>query len=145
MGVLKSTGKILGVFVNIRADQWFGFSDHKRNTKYITTRAKELFSVEQANRTEEFEEAMRRLNISDEQLQSTDRYYSKLVYLFVTMATILLAYAFYQIFIYKSLLSTIMVFSLSLYSLVFAFRYHFWRFQLRSRKLGCSFRDWLNS
>ena len=145
MGILKSTGKIFGVFVNIRADQWFGFRHHKQNVKYITTRAKELFSVEQANRTEEFEEAMRRLKITDEQLEDTDRYYSKLVYLFVLMAIILLVYAFYQIFIYKSLLSTIMVFSLSIYSLVHAFRYHFWRFQLRSKKLGCSLQDWLNS
>lgn len=145
MGVLKSTGKILGVFINVRVDKWIGLSDHIQNTKYIAGRAKELFSPEEANRTETFEDAMQRLNVSEEQLDSTDKYFTFLLRMYVFIALLILAYSFYQMIIVKSVLSTIMTFSLVLYALANSFRYHFWRFQIRYRKLGCSFRDWLNS
>lgn len=145
MGVLKSTGKILGVFINVRVDQWIGLSDHIQNTKYIASQAKNLFSPEEASRTESFEDAMVRLNITEEQLESSDKYFTFLIRLYIFMALLITAYSLYQMLIVKSALSTIMTFSLVLYALANSFRYHFWRFQIRSRKLGCSFRDWLNN
>jgi len=38
-----------------------------------------------------------------------------------------------------------MVVALTLYVLTQAFRYHFWLFQLRNRKLGCTLSEWWNA
>ena len=145
MGVIKSTRKILGIFINLRVDQWFGLKDHLYNIRFITGRARELFTPKEADRSETFEDAMDRLDISQTELDATDKYYSSLIYLFIFIAVAIALYSLYQALVLKSILSTIMTFSLVLFALANAFRYHFWRFQIRSKKLGCSFRDWLES
>ena len=54
------------------------------------------------------------------------------------------AYAMYQM-LYGGVLSVILSLVLSFVSLALAFRYHFWHFQIKHRKLGCSFQEWFRT
>jgi intracellular multiplication protein IcmV len=56
----------------------------------------------------------------------------------------IVGYALYTAF-KGSMTTSLISFCLALYALTQAFRFHFWLFQLRNRKLGCSIKEWMNS
>ena len=56
-------------------------------------------------------------------------------------ACLIFVYAGYQFF-YGSIKAFIVSLVVMLIALVLAFRYHFWYFQIKQRKLGCTFNEW---
>lgn len=58
-----------------------------------------------------------------------------------SFAIILLVYMFYQLAT-ASYLAVLVSFVLVLVAGALAFRYHFWYFQIKNRKLGCSLKEW---
>ena len=59
----------------------------------------------------------------------------------VARAAIFLYFLYLSVFRHN-LMGACMTFSLTLYGLSQAMRYHFWYFQIQSRKLGCTFQEW---
>ena len=144
MGVIRSTGKVAGKVVNVRVDKWIGVEYISETFKNITHSAKGLFKAPIAEHSESYDEAVERLKITDVDLYQRKREftYMMILYLFVAVA----------VFIYGVIISiggNFMGFCMSLgvtvYALCHAFKYHFWIFQIKQKKLGCSLQDWLNS
>lgn len=63
--------------------------------------------------------------------------------LFGALFIILLVYTLYLI-LKSHLMSAILSGALSLVFLAKFFKFHFWTFQIHSKKLGCSFNEWIN-
>ncbi|PJD92568.1 MAG: type IV secretion protein IcmV [Legionella sp.] len=93
---------------------------------------------------ETFEYAAAKYNLDEEALKAKAKGLQRLSYSLVVMALFLFFYAVYQLF-NGSLRGVLISFVEVGIALVLAFRYHFWSFQIKSRKLGCGIKEWWNS
>lgn len=144
MGILKWTGKAFTSVVNIRVDHWLGANYLKKSLGQTISSAKDLCTPEQSQHLETFEESLKRLNISEAELKAKEANFIRLFAIHLFLAFIIFAYAIF-LFANKNLSGGIMALALVAYPLSIAFRFHFWLFQIRKRKLGCSIKEWWES
>lgn len=119
-------------------------SDYDRmaqSSEFIKTALKRLFVPQHAKRKESFTEAMQRLNITETQVQNKQRAFKRLAMIMLSVALLILGYSFFRI-IQGHWHAVIFSLVLMMIVLVLAFRYHFWFFQLKQRKLGCTLEEW---
>lgn len=130
---------VVGRVFNVRS--WMDFDRMKSFTLYLTSGFRQMFVPQEREVEETFEEAMARLNLSEQDLQSKQTALYRLCLLMCGAALLVFAYAVYHLF-YGGYRATIISLAIMLIALALAFRYHFWYFQIRERKLGCTFREW---
>ncbi len=141
MGFFKKVG---GRVVDVRVDKWMSW-DYLGDT---ADRFKILFLdiviPKKASTSETFEEAMQRLDLTEQDLAERQKEWTRLCYFFLVLTLLVVIYALYTAF-KGSMTSSLISFCLALYTLTQAFRWHFWLFQVKNRKLGCSIKEWMNS
>lgn len=131
--------KLLGRILNVK--MWFDWDRMKWYTLYLLNGFKKLFVPEKDIETESFDEATNKLDINDASLLAKQNALFRLSILMLIVAFGILGYAGYQLFYgsFKAMLVSLVV---TFIALTLAFRYHFWYFQIKSRKLGCTFDEW---
>lgn len=144
MGILKIGGKIFTTVINIRADKWLGASYLKQSIGHTVSFAKALFIPKKADRKESFEESLARLNLSEAQLKTKESEFLRLFAFHLLLAFVTFCYCVF-LFYKKNWGGGCTTLCLSLYPLAVAFRFHFWLFQLKNRRLGCTIQEWWNS
>lgn len=127
-------------FFNPRS--WLGYDQLKSNTQLVWSVIKDLITPAKADITETFEEAMHRLNVTEADLNNKAQVFFSYAILFVLFAAISLLFGCYYLFHHKALLGCLLSLAVTALFLSQAFRYHFWYFQIKHRKLGCSFEEW---
>lgn len=133
-------GRALRKRINPRA--WSDFDRLKRGQAFIFDLASRLFVIQgKVNETESFEDAQSKLGLTDAQLLSRQKSLFRLTMMMLSIAAIVFIYSAYHLFKarYSSALLSLAV---SLIAVSLAFRYHFWYFQIKQRKLGCSLIEW---
>lgn len=143
MGMFKSSKKTASRLVDVRVDKWVSLdylSETADNFKVIL-----LDSVipKKATYSETFEEAMNRLELTEADLVQRQKEFSQLFYFFISLSIVIMSYGLFLAFT-STMVAALIAFCLSIYTLAQAFRFHFWLFQLKHRKLGCSIKEWLN-
>ena len=140
----KKPGRVKRVaktFVDV--PNWMGASWINDQWSIISKTFKNIYLPSaQSQYKETFEAAMLRLHLSEKDLQNRVHEFSRLFYFCAALALLAFSYAVYLLFdgsIRACFVSLAITFMLSAQ----AFRYHFWRFQILSRRLGCTFSDWL--
>jgi intracellular multiplication protein IcmV len=123
---------------------WVGFENIKTSTRSVVGLAKSVFIPRQSERSETFEEAMQRLNLTEKSLKKQIQQYNLFVFCFILMAIGVLCYALYLVFL-GSLAAFLLAMVVCCLILAQAFRFHFWVFQMKQRRLGCSLREWYDS
>lgn len=126
--------------LNVR--YWFDWDRVKAATSYIVQGVKNMFIPKKSSETQSFEDAKTNLEINDESLLQKQQALLRLSYLMVIIACAIFIYAFYQLF-WGSFKATLISLVVTLIALSLAFRYNFWHYQIKSRKLGCSFNEWV--
>ena len=101
-----------------------------------------LISKKIRPRKETFEQAIQRANLSEDDLKKLSRRFIHQVYLYLGATFFGFIYAFYLLF-NVNIVSGLLVIMLALYLIIKAYRAHFWYFEIKNRKLGCGFREWL--
>ena len=151
MGFLSGSKKVAGQVFNFRVQDWFGYKNHKGNLQYLTTTAKDLFSSttesqaeSETTKAETFEEAMTRLNITEEDLNLRKQEFFRLFVIFLAIAGVLFAYTMFITVRYASFYGFILGIAVTSLSLAQGFKYHFWLTQITKRKLGLTLKEWLN-
>jgi len=144
MGILKFSGKIFTSVINIRVDKWIGASYLKQTVGHTFNFAKSLFIPKKANRSESFDESLTRLNLSEEQLKAKENEFLRLFAFHLLLAFLTFCYCVY-LFYKNNWSGGCTTLCLSLYPLAVAFRFHFWLFQIKNRKLGCTIQEWWNN
>lgn len=139
MGFFSRTGKILKPLVNF--PKWMGLKRIKEDASFIKTVAKQMVTPQKATRTETFDEALKRLDLSEAQLVERYQALRRIFFIYVLIALPILAYALY-LYSEGSWHGQLLITVVLLMVVAQAFRYNFWMFQLRQRRLGCSFREW---
>jgi len=134
------TGKLFSRIFNVR--QWSDWDRSQSTASYLWERLTLLFVVkDKKENAESFEAAKRRLNISDKQLEERKKSLYLLAWIMAILALAIFIYAIYQLFFgtYQAALISAV---LSFVALGLFFRYHFWYFQIKNKKLGCTFSEW---
>lgn len=132
-------GTVLSRMINIRA--WADWDRTRSFTTYLVDGFKRFFVPQNPAVEESFDEAMVRLNISDQDLKIKKKSLFRLSVLMLVVAAVIFLYLAYQL-IFGSFKAAIVSFIVLLIALVLAFRYHFWYFQIKNRKLGCTVQEW---
>ncbi|MGC1182142.1 type IVB secretion system protein IcmV [Legionella sp.] len=132
--------KLIGSILNVRA--WFDWERIKYFTLYLSNGFQRLFIPQGNKKTESFNEAVTKLNIDDESLLAKQNALFRLSMVMMVVACLILGYSGYQLF-YGSFKAFIVSLIVTLIALTLAFRYHFWYYQIKHRKLGCTFDEWL--
>ncbi len=129
-------------FVDIK--RWLNYDEVKGGLKTTVDLFNKFFSSRREPACREtYEESIARLNLNEMQLLNRKKVllYSSLIYFFV--AIVFFLYSCHQL-ISKHLFSGFMGLILVFFLAILAYREHFWYMQIRKKKLGCSFYDWLD-
>lgn len=120
---------------------WLGLGSLKANHSAIASSFSQLFKKPTAAYQENFDEAMERLKLTDKDIADRMTVYKRYALIFVLIGFAIFFYAFHFLFMGK-ILSWLLGIAASGISFSQAFKYHFWSFQLRQRRLGASFSEW---
>ena len=142
MKIINGIKKVAKPFVDVPA--WAGYDQLKASAKSISTSMKDLFVPKKSDKKETFEEAMQRLNLTEADLIARQKEFKRLIIIFSILGFIVLGYTFYLIWD-RAFWGGLASFGLTVLVFSYSFRYHFWLFQIRQRKLGCTLREWLDS
>ena len=144
MGVLRWGQTAFTSIINVRVDHWLGVRNIKNHTVSLINSIGSSFHIDNAEQIESFDDAMYRLNISPADLQARKNDFSRLFIGHFLVGIIVVCYALF-LFTVGNWGGGLMALVLSLYPITLAFRFHFWLFQIKQKKLGCSLKDWWNS
>lgn len=136
---LKNAG---GYLVNFKVNKWVGYDQIKATSSSLLNLGQNVFTPQQANYIETYEEALQRLKITEIEIQQRRTEFTRLMIVYLLLAIAVFAYSVYIVVMYKNIMGFLIGFVLTIYALTHAFRYHFWIFQIKHKKLGCSLRDW---
>jgi len=132
--------RVAGRFVNVSA--WSNKKEVISHAKEIKRMVKSLFTIGTPYNPEEtFDIAMKRLNISDKDLEIRVRHYKRNYLIFLLFALCMFSYGLYSIWNMR-FLAFIVSTGLTCMCLGLSFKYHFWVFQIKNRRLGCSVTEW---
>ncbi|MCL5975534.1 MAG: type IVB secretion system protein IcmV [Gammaproteobacteria bacterium] len=101
-----------------------------------------LFITPVAEKKETFEEAMARLNLTEDDVVKIQRNYLIYAVLFVCLGAALFLFSLYLLFHHASFYGWLLALVSAGLCGAQAFRFHFWYFQIKFRKLGCTFEEW---
>ena len=138
MGFFRST---LKAFIDIPS--WMGLNQLKRQTNFLLELIKPIFKPRITTHTDTFEAALQRFNIKEEELENIKKRYIYYTLFYSAVGLLCIIYTGY-LFFYKHLFAGIVMILISMMVFLKAFSTHFWYFEIKNRKLGCTLREWLN-
>lgn len=120
---------------------WIDLERIRSAYRYLVEQASTYFIPQKEQKKESFDLAKERLKLSDQDILARQKGLLRLTQVMLAMAFLIFIYALYNLFYayYPALIVSIMVMMLAL---VMAFRYHFWYFQIKHQRLGCSLHEW---
>jgi intracellular multiplication protein IcmV len=121
---------------------WLDYDMVKDQTKTVASIFKATFSTRPpVAQTESFEQAKKRLRLTEEDIEETEKNYYFFAMLFLAVGVVLLGMGIYLLIdgVFGGFLLAV-----AIAAVVFAqaFRNHFYYFQMKHRKLGCTFSEW---
>ncbi len=145
----KSDSRIIRVFTSIiNIPYWFDWDRVKLFTGFVGSLFQHFFipDIERRKKneavlTESFETAQKALKLSDKDLLVREKALYRLSILMLLLAFCIFIYTGYHLF-WGTFRAALVSFVVMLIALALAFRYHFWYYQIKNRKLGCSFEEW---
>lgn len=144
MGLFSGTKKVFGHVVNFKVHQWIDSNYHKNIFKYLTDYTKSIFSKDERLQQETFEQAIGRLQITEEDLANRKKEFTRLFIIFLVISLSLFSYTMFITITYSNIYSFVLGIGVTVLSLANTFKYHFWLTQINKKKLGLTFKEWLD-
>jgi intracellular multiplication protein IcmV len=143
MKIRRAVKNTVKPFVDVKT--WVGYDQLKQSVSSVLGMFKGVWSTKSDPENKEtFEEATQRLGLTEEALAERKKAFVFLMLFYCLIALGLFVYAYYLL-TEGSYHGALASFSIMFIAWVQAFRYHFWLFQLKQRKLGCTFKEWFHS
>lgn len=140
MKVTSALGRIFKPLVNF--PKWMGLRQLKSNAAVISKMIKDLRVYRPGIHQETFDEAVVRLQLTEEDIKQRMRTCFTLSIVYSIIAILLLVYTIYLVL--QLSLGMILGLLVTVLMSVLAYREHFWYFQMKTRRLGNSFQDWIS-
>jgi len=129
-------------FINVH--EWIGLRTIGTMSRGLINAIKQIFVPQTSERAETFDEAVKRLNLSPADLETRQRVFLRIAIMMAFLSLLCLFYMLYLLF--SGLLAAgLLAFIVALIVLAYAWRFHFWYFQLKNKKLGCTIQEWFNA
>ncbi len=144
MKVTRALGRIGGIFLPFRNfKKMVGWQQLKENYQNVGMSAIEVLRHKKSENVikESFDEAVRRLNLTPEKLESRKKTLFWTAILYSVIGVGLFAYAV-KLLLSGMFLATLIALILVVIALALAYREHFWYVQMKHQRLGISFKDW---
>jgi len=93
---------------------------------------------------ETYEEAIKRLNLNEDDIQDRKKMFTQQAIMYLVASLAVMAYGVYLAF-QQFVGGLVLAFMVAALCLSYAFRSHFWLFQLKQKKLGCTFKEYWDS
>lgn len=129
-------------FINV--NEWIGLRNIMTMSRGVISAVRLIFVPQAAERTETYEEAIQRLNLSPEDIEMRKKTFIRIALMMALFGFICLGYMLYLLWS-GYLAAGCMALVVALIVFAYAYRFHFWYFQLKVKKLGCTFQEWLNA
>jgi len=139
MGFFSGLKHIGRRMFDVRA--WSDFDRVRDTTLFINDSIKKLITPKEAAYSETLEEAARRLNLSQDDLIKKRADFFRLAAFMGVFATLIASYFIY-LAVHGYWRGAMVASSLMGVCIALTFRYHFWYFQLKKAKLGCTLKEW---
>ena len=121
---------------------WSNYDEHKKFLRNFINTFKGMFVPDESSFSESFDTATRRYNLDDKVLRERAR-----LFFSVSIIMLIISLCGLGAFVYLLLTGQFRPAMISVFIIMasagLSFRYHFWYFQIKHRKLGCSFNEWL--
>lgn len=144
MKITKMIGRIGGIFIPFRnIKKLVGWNQFKESTQNIGESAVNIFNIKKKTEVvkETYEQAVKRLNLSQEDIEKRKGNFFKTAILYLVIAAILFVYALNLLFS-GMFLATLIALVLIVMAVALAYREHFWYTQMKQQRLGLSFKEW---
>lgn len=141
MKITRALGRVVKPFVNF--PRWMGLNQLVNTAKSILGGIKDLKTDQKVPvRKETFTEAKARLHLTEKDIEEREKFCFRLSILYFFVGLIFLAYTIYLIS--RLNIGFILGFLVTGLLFAFAFQQHFWYFQIKTRQLGATVKDWRN-
>lgn len=126
----------------VNIPQWSDWGRLKSGYESIRALLLSFFKYEPKPQKNNFSTVSKKLNLSEADLEKRGRALYRMSILMLIIAILIFCYFIYHLIwgTYAGAILTVGVYSIAL---GLAFRYNFWYFQIKSRKLGCTWNEWL--
>lgn len=136
-------GRRLGLFRQmVNVSGWMNLKGLRDTSENIVETFNDIKNVRIPTQQETFEEAMVRLALDENAIKNRMRQCLFAAWLYFSIAVLLLLYAGYLLITYR-FFGTIVALIISTITLTLAYREGFWYFQMKVRKLGCTFVEFI--
>lgn len=135
----SKTGRFFKSVFDVR--NWSDWDRTKSGTSWLVGTIKKFFVPQTHTVDESFEQAKQRLKLSEKDIENQKKNLLGLSIMMAVFATGLFIYAVYLL-INAHFIAFILALVVMGIALVLAFRYNFWYYQFKVRKLGCSLHEW---
>jgi intracellular multiplication protein IcmV len=137
----RTLNVITSVF-NVR--QWSDYDRMKTFSQYLGQMIRHTLipnKVEIKKSEEYFLEKVAAMNLTEADLEARKKRFYILSILMCVIALGVFGYSIYHM-VHGNLKAVVVSVVVTMIALVLAFRYHYWYFQIKIRKLGCTFGEW---
>lgn len=140
------SGMKRGFFSGLNVKRWVGMDHIKENGRTIGKLFKTVMKngPKETTHPESFKEAMHRYNMTEKDLKARMKTAKKIITFSLVVSAAVLLYLFYLI-AHHRIIPSFVCFMMIFLLLAYGFREHFNLYQMRQRRLGCSFKEYFNS
>ena len=139
--------KIISRIFNVR--RWSDWDRMKVFTSFVGDGYRNVFGIKdndtlkpkQAALTASFESAKKKFKLSDDDLLQSQRSLFRLSFFMLILAICIIIYSICH-FASGAINAGFLSLIVAMIALSLAFRYNFWYYQIKNRKLGCSANEW---
>lgn len=150
MGFFSGLKKLGRIFFSPDVDKWFNWQGFKKMNNFYAEAANDVSKslkdlkedADTKKDTLSFDEAMKAKNIDEHELEVIKKQLATMITIFLMVSLLGFIYGIYVLLL-GNVLGFIISMSVTLYGLAQTFKYHFWMFEIKNRKLGCTFKEWL--
>ncbi len=121
---------------------WLGTHEISGYTRLIGSTLKTAFTPDKTRRVETFEQALERLNVTETDLQRNAQRYQLYAWVFIALSAGSILASFYYLFHHGTFAGWCLAMVVAALLAANAFKFDFWHFQIKYRKLGCTVEEW---
>ena len=122
---------------------WIGLNRIIADTSMLWRTIRGVFTITKPNtETVTFEDAVAKQNLTEEDLQMTAKSFLRNTTIFVICGALSFTGSFYMLIQYGTFFGWLLANLVTTLFLLQALRFHVWYFQIKNRKLGCTFKEW---
>jgi intracellular multiplication protein IcmV len=139
-GVIRT---FFGSLTNVR--EFVNFNELKNDARVIKTAITDVFKPADTRQKidETFEEAMQRLNLTENDIQKQAKFFLYYSVFYMAFALAFIIYAVY-LFLLLKILASVTTLVLGIFLATYALKENFMYMQIKKRKLNCTFKDWFS-